>query len=233
MRCATSASTTGTLDLPRGEPAAEGPPRRSAASSCSAGRWAPTTPTSTPSSRPRSRFIEKAIDGGTARARHLPRRAADRAGARRARLSRGAARGRLGAGRRSPTTAQDDPLFVGLGDPTFTVFHLHGDTYELPPDAVNLATLADRTSSRRSAGAEIVYGFQFHLEFTEPMISRLAERAAVEAVHHRRRRRSAASPGGDGRSGSPGWRTSHRRSSGATSSSAACRADCRPDWSPT
>src|SRR5213083_1796237 len=34
---------------------------------------------------------------------------------------------------------QDDPLFGG-GDTSLTVFHLHGDTYELPPDGVNLAT---------------------------------------------------------------------------------------------
>jgi len=66
---------------------------------------------------------------------------------------------------------KDDPLFLGLGD-AFTVFHLHGDTYELPPDAVNLARspLYEQQAFR---WGDTVYGFQFHLEFTEPMISRL------------------------------------------------------------
>jgi GMP synthase (glutamine-hydrolysing) len=67
---------------------------------------------------------------------------------------------------------RDDPLFAGLGD-TLTVFHLHGDTYELPPDATNLARtpLYEQQAFR---WGDTVYGFQFHLEFTEPMIQRLA-----------------------------------------------------------
>lgn len=66
---------------------------------------------------------------------------------------------------------KDDPLFAGLGD-AFTVFHLHGDTYELPPDAVNLARspLYEQQAFR---WGDTVYGFQFHLEFTEPMVARL------------------------------------------------------------
>lgn len=66
---------------------------------------------------------------------------------------------------------KDDSLFAGLGD-SFTVFHLHGDTYELPPDAVNLAqsSLYEQQAFR---WGDTVYGFQFHLEFTEPMIARL------------------------------------------------------------
>jgi GMP synthase (glutamine-hydrolysing) len=68
---------------------------------------------------------------------------------------------------------QDDPLFVG-GDSTITVFHLHGDTYELPPDGVNLATSTVYEQQAFRWG-EIVYGFQFHLEFTESIITRLAQ----------------------------------------------------------
>jgi GMP synthase (glutamine-hydrolysing) len=66
---------------------------------------------------------------------------------------------------------KDDPLFAGLDD-SFTVFHLHGDTYELPPDAVNLArsSLYEQQAFR---WGDTVYGFQFHLELTEPMIARL------------------------------------------------------------
>ena len=67
---------------------------------------------------------------------------------------------------------QDDPLFVG-GDPTITVFHLHGDTYELPPDAANLAT-SPMYEQQAFRWGEVVYGVQYHLEFTETMIQRLA-----------------------------------------------------------
>jgi len=66
---------------------------------------------------------------------------------------------------------KEDPLFFGVPNP-LTVFHLHGDTYELPPDGVNLATspLYEQQAFR---WGEVVYGFQFHLEFTEPIVQRL------------------------------------------------------------
>ena len=69
----------------------------------------------------------------------------------------------------------DDPLFA-RGERELTVFQLHGDTYELPPDAVNLATspLYEQQAFR---WGEIVYGFQFHMEFTESIIARLAQEA--------------------------------------------------------
>jgi GMP synthase (glutamine-hydrolysing) len=67
---------------------------------------------------------------------------------------------------------RDDALFTGLGD-SFTVFHLHGDTYELPPDSSNLARSAAYEQQAFRWG-DTVYGFQFHLEFTEPIIQRLA-----------------------------------------------------------
>jgi GMP synthase-like glutamine amidotransferase len=68
--------------------------------------------------------------------------------------------------------AADDPLFAGV-DPTVTVFHFHGDTYELPPDAHNLARskLYEQQAFR---WGDLVYGFQFHFEFTDSIISRLA-----------------------------------------------------------
>jgi GMP synthase (glutamine-hydrolysing) len=66
---------------------------------------------------------------------------------------------------------KDDALFAGLGD-SFSVFHLHGDTYELPPDATNLARSALYEQQAFSLG-DTVYGFQFHLEFTEAIIQRL------------------------------------------------------------
>ncbi len=79
---------------------------------------------------------------------------------------------------------RDDPLFAGLGD-SLTVFHMHGDTYELPPDAVHLARSPAYEQQAFRLG-DTVYGFQFHLEFTEPIIQRLAtepqsQRYIVEA----------------------------------------------------
>jgi GMP synthase (glutamine-hydrolysing) len=68
---------------------------------------------------------------------------------------------------------QDDPLFAG-GETSLTVFHLHGDTYELPPDGINLAT-SPVYEQQAFRWGEIVYGFQFHLEFTESIIARLAQ----------------------------------------------------------
>jgi len=66
---------------------------------------------------------------------------------------------------------RDDPLLAGLDDP-LTVFHFHGDTYEMPPDAANLAR-SSMYEQQAFRWGDTVYGFQFHLEFTEPMISRL------------------------------------------------------------
>src|SRR5262250_2784175 len=66
---------------------------------------------------------------------------------------------------------QDDPLLVGVAD-TLTVFHLHGDTYELPPDATHLAR-SPHYEQQAFRWGDTVYGFQFHLEFTEPIVSRL------------------------------------------------------------
>jgi GMP synthase (glutamine-hydrolysing) len=66
---------------------------------------------------------------------------------------------------------REDPVFGG-GERRFTVFHLHGDTYELPPDAQNLAT-SEVCEQQAFRWGDLVYGLQFHLEFTEPMIARL------------------------------------------------------------
>jgi GMP synthase (glutamine-hydrolysing) len=73
----------------------------------------------------------------------------------------------------------DDPLFAG-GERTLDVFHMHGDTYELPPDARNLArsTLYEQQAFR---WGDLVYGFQFHIEFTEAMIGRLVNEAESRA----------------------------------------------------
>jgi GMP synthase (glutamine-hydrolysing) len=66
----------------------------------------------------------------------------------------------------------DDPLLAG-GGPSLTVFHMHGDTYELPADARHLAR-SDVYEQQAFRWGDLVYGFQFHLEFTDAIIARLA-----------------------------------------------------------
>jgi len=61
-----------------------------------------------------------------------------------------------------------DPLFAGLTRET--VFHWHGETFDLPPGAELLASsLRCRNQAFRIGGA--VYGMQFHLEVTPEMVA--------------------------------------------------------------
>jgi GMP synthase-like glutamine amidotransferase len=65
--------------------------------------------------------------------------------------------------------AADDALFAGIGGPE-TLFHWHGDTWELPPGAERLAwSQACRNQAFRSG--RNTYGMQFHLEVTPAMIA--------------------------------------------------------------
>jgi GMP synthase (glutamine-hydrolysing) len=64
--------------------------------------------------------------------------------------------------------AASDPLFGGLSRET--VFHWHGETFDLPPGAELLAwsDLSRNQAFRIGAG---VYALQFHLEVTPHMIA--------------------------------------------------------------
>jgi GMP synthase-like glutamine amidotransferase len=65
--------------------------------------------------------------------------------------------------------APDDFLFRGL-EPTLPVFHWHGETFSLPPDASLLASSkACRNQAYRIGRA--AYGLQFHCEVTPEMIA--------------------------------------------------------------
>lgn len=72
--------------------------------------------------------------------------------------------------------AGQDPLFSGLDQPE-TVFHWHGETFDLPPDAELLASSA---SCRHQAFRmrDNIYGLQFHLEVTPAMIADWCEQDA-------------------------------------------------------
>src|SRR2546428_256821 len=74
---------------------------------------------------------------------------------------------------------RDDSVF-GLLEPELTVFHMHGDTYELPADARHLARSALYEQQAFRWG-DVVYGLQFHLEFTETMIQKLTTEADSRA----------------------------------------------------
>lgn len=65
--------------------------------------------------------------------------------------------------------ATDDPLFRGIASP-LTVFQWHGDTFDLPSGAVQLARSPQCENQAFRFGAS-AYGFQFHLEVTAEIVS--------------------------------------------------------------
>ena len=65
--------------------------------------------------------------------------------------------------------AESDPLFRGVSSRE-TVFHWHGETFDLPAGAVRLA-YSDVCANQAVRFAPAVYGLQFHLEVTPGMIA--------------------------------------------------------------
>jgi GMP synthase (glutamine-hydrolysing) len=72
-----------------------------------------------------------------------------------------------------------DPL-VGQFGPQERIFQWHGDTFEMPPGAIHLAS-TDTCRNQAFRYGNKVYGFQFHLEADE----RLIERWLTVPVHRR------------------------------------------------
>lgn len=62
----------------------------------------------------------------------------------------------------------DSPLFKGFRNP-FTVFHWHGDTFDLPEDAVRLAS--SEYYPNQAFQYKSAIGLQFHLEVNEMMVN--------------------------------------------------------------
>ncbi len=67
--------------------------------------------------------------------------------------------------------AATDPLWIGV-EPSFTAYHWHGDIFNLPKDAVSLASsaLTDCQTFRYGRNA---YGFLFHMEVTRKIIAEM------------------------------------------------------------
>lgn len=65
--------------------------------------------------------------------------------------------------------AADDPLHQGLFG-SDTVFHWHGETFDLPPGAELLA-YSDACRNQAYRVGENIYGLQYHLEVTPEMIA--------------------------------------------------------------
>ncbi|GAA6615557.1 type 1 glutamine amidotransferase [Scytonema sp. NUACC26] len=78
------------------------------------------------------------------------------------------------------TEAQNSPVFASLPQ-SFTVFHWHGDTFDLPPGSVRLA-YNEVCSNQAFIYGEKVLGLQFHLESTKDSVRQIIENCASELV---------------------------------------------------
>ena len=73
------------------------------------------------------------------------------------------------------------PFFDGIPD-SFTPFHWHGETFDLPCEAMPLAK-SEITQTQAFAVGQRVLGLQFHLEATEDSVRELLKGAAHEIGH--------------------------------------------------
>lgn len=63
----------------------------------------------------------------------------------------------------------------------FTAFHWHGDTFDLPPDAVRIAA-SDGCDNQGFLLGDRILGLQFHLEVTERSLEAMVENGRHELV---------------------------------------------------
>lgn len=75
---------------------------------------------------------------------------------------------------------KNNSLFKALPD-DFTVFHWHGDTFNLPPGAVRLAGTAV-TENQAFVLKDRVLGLQFHMEVTEESIAGMLHHCKADIV---------------------------------------------------
>jgi GMP synthase-like glutamine amidotransferase len=79
----------------------------------------------------------------------------------------------------SPETS-DDPLFVGTASP-LTVLHWHGDTFDLPDGAIQLAS-SEQYANQAFRLGPAAWGLQFHLEVDARAVAAFVEAFGREAA---------------------------------------------------
>jgi GMP synthase (glutamine-hydrolysing) len=76
--------------------------------------------------------------------------------------------------------ARNSSVFASLPE-SLTVFHWHGDTFDLPSGAVRLA-YSEACANQAFIYADKVLGLQFHLESTKESVHQIIENCASELV---------------------------------------------------
>ena len=89
--------------------------------------------------------------------------------------------------------AAGDPILAGLQQPE-TIFHWHGETFDLPPGAELLA-YSDACRIQAYRAGDRIYGLQFHLEVTPEIIADWCAEDAlpIDPRHNETRVRELAS----------------------------------------
>jgi GMP synthase-like glutamine amidotransferase len=81
---------------------------------------------------------------------------------------------------RLATASASDPLLAGVG-PTLRVLHWHGDTFDLPDDAVLLGS-TDRYANQAFRLGPTAWGLQFHLEVDEAAVRAFLTHFGADAL---------------------------------------------------
>ena len=79
------------------------------------------------------------------------------------------------------TSDENSDLFKGIAS-TFNAFHWHGDTFDLPDDAIHLAKSEVCQNQAFQIGDKVL-ALQFHLESTEQSIDTLITNCADELIN--------------------------------------------------